>query len=143
MLDIITDIKTLHKKSVPVEFGTDLSLIIQDMKKTMKYYNGVGLSAPQINIHQRFFIMNPSIFNFDSNIITVINPEIDYYSTNTDRLEEGCLSFPDKYKMVSRNKMIHVKYYDENWKEHSKYLRNISARIFLHEFDHLNGKTIF
>lgn len=137
---IIAPNKVLKSISVPVQFGADISNEINQMKKILLENGGIGLSAPQVGINQTYFIMNTEFI--ENNIVTVINPIIDYSSHLKEKLEEGCLSFPDKFVNVNRSTTIHVKYYNENWEEQSMYLSGIKARIFQHEYDHLIGKCI-
>lgn len=138
---IVNNKDLLSKKSVPVKFGTDLSFEISQMNKIMNELGGVGLSAIQVGDARRFFITNTYLI-IDIPTV-VINPIIDFYSNGKERLEEGCLSFPNQYKEVSRSSFIHVKYYNENWEEQELYLRGIESRVFQHEYDHLYGITIF
>jgi peptide deformylase len=75
------------------------------------------------------------------------NPELSYICVNPEILEgqgeikdqEGCLSFPGLYLHVTRYETIKIKYYDILGKEHIKEFKGIQARVFQHEFDHLNG----
>lgn len=137
---IISPNKVLKSISVPVQFGTDISNEINQMKKILLENGGVGLSAPQVGINQTYFIMNTEFV--ENNIVTVINPKIDYLSHLKEKLEESCLSFSDKIVSVNRSTTIHVRYYNEKWEEQSMYLSGIKARIFQHEYDHLIGKCI-
>ena len=137
---IIAPNKILKSISVPVEFGTDISNELKQMKSILLENGAIGLSAPQIGINKTYFIMN--IGFVEDNIVTVINPKIDYLSHLKEKLEECCLSLPDKIVKVNRSTTIHVVYYDENWKEQNMYLSGIKARIFQHEYDHLIGKCL-
>jgi peptide deformylase len=69
----------------------------------------------------------------------VFNPLINDVSKETINLKEGCLSFPFLFLMVNRPKWCSVKYTDENNKEVEETLHSMSARIFMHENEHMNG----
>lgn len=103
---------------------------IQTMTKKMKRKNGVGLSAPQIGDMRRYFIFGKK---------TAINPVIVGISDEKEVGEEGCLSTPNIYLPIKRYKKISVRYRDLNWKLVEEDLSGFEARIFQHEFDHLDG----
>lgn len=67
----------------------------------------------------------------------LVNPEIALRSRRLERDEEGCLSFPKIYADVERSDMVEVVYYDLDFKRHEKTLTGWVARIFQHEYDHL------
>tara|TARA_B100001175_G_C19418360_1_gene594791 strand:+ start:475 stop:804 length:330 start_codon:yes stop_codon:yes gene_type:complete len=103
----------------------------------MFHYNGVGLSANQIGIKERAFVM---ISNMESQeTITCFNPKILKESKKLVRLEEGCLSYPEIFLDVDRPESIVVKYEDEGKEVHKIRLEGFIARIFLHEYDHMEG----
>tara|TARA_B100000902_G_scaffold377142_1_gene409075 strand:- start:1650 stop:1979 length:330 start_codon:yes stop_codon:yes gene_type:complete len=103
----------------------------------MFHYNGVGLSANQIGIKERVFVM---ISNMElQETITCFNPKIIKQSKKLVKLEEGCLSFPDVFLDVDRPESIVVKYEDEGKAVHKVKLEGFIARIFLHEYDHMEG----
>lgn len=99
-----------------------------------KYPNGCGLSAVQLGIMKRVFVIRHK-----GESRKVINPEIIESSEDITELEEGCLSFPGKFKKIERSNTIKVKY--NNGKDDIiEKLSGFIARIFQHEYDHLNGK---
>ncbi|MCM8809340.1 MAG: peptide deformylase, partial [Candidatus Omnitrophica bacterium] len=100
--------------------------------------NGIGLAANQVGILKRIFI---AYDKEKENLITVINPEIvDAKEIEIDL--EGCLSFPEIYFSISRNKVVTVKGINENGKEIIIEGKDLLARCFQHEIDHLNGILI-
>ena len=103
----------------------------------MKFYQGIGLSANQIGIEERAFAMIRDIEYND--IIVCFNPRIIKRYDDEVWCEEGCLSFPDEIINIQRPDRIVVKYEDENKKDHKIKLEGFAARVFQHEFDHLNG----
>ena len=71
--------------------------------------------------------------------ITCFNPRIIKRYEDDVWCEEGCLSFPDEIKNIQRPNRVVVKYEDEDKKDHKIKLSGMAARVFLHEFDHLEG----
>lgn len=108
--------------------------IANELVDCMKEHNGLGLSAPQVGLSHRIFVMG----SYD-NIVVFINPRIIDLSQEKELLEEGCLSFPGLRLMIQRPKRIQVDYQDFNGKIHESQFDGLTARIFMHEFDHLNG----
>jgi peptide deformylase len=71
-----------------------------------------------------------------------INPHIvEYDDSETDSLEEGCLSLPAIHEKVTRPKRIHVQWLDEKMQPHDEWVEGYLARVMQHEFDHLEGKV--
>jgi peptide deformylase len=104
------------------------------MRDLMREKHGVGLAAPQIGINLRFFLWESRV---------VINPFI-LAQSYTKTLEiEGCLSWHGKLVSVSRHDWIDATWTDENNVNHRKILRGFDARVFQHEYDHLQGCCIF
>lgn len=104
------------------------------LTQTMIYNKGIGLSANQIGLPFRCFSMM-------TNPITVcFNPTIIDESTETVILEEGCLTYPNFYVKVKRPKIIKVRYFEPNGEVQTKKFIGMTARIFQHELDHLNGE---
>lgn len=124
-----------------------LQELIQDMYETMRKADGVGLAGPQVGLPIRLFVIdldpvkedNPQYAGF---LHAFINPQILETSEETENMEEGCLSLPGIHENVRRPKSIHVTYFDENWTEHDEWIDGFFARVFQHEYDHLDG-TLF
>lgn len=135
----------LRKKSVPVEPNdADLPQLISDMWETMYLSNGVGLAAPQVDKRIRLFVVDatpyaeeePEAVNFKR---VIINPEIVEERGEEWAFNEGCLSVPEVHEDVMRKPEVHLRYQDENFKQHDEWLSGMPARIVQHEFDHLEG----
>ena len=118
------------------------------MYETLEHSEGIGLAAPQIGLDIRLVVINLDIISDDlpeykGYIKTFINPHIlEYDDTETELMEEGCLSVPGIHESVRRPTRIHVKYQDENFEEHEEWVEGYLARVMQHEFDHLEG-TMF
>ena len=127
----------LHERVKPCSKDLDRREMSRILKENMIHYEGVGLSANQIGIGERVFIM---MLNMETEeTITCFNPRIIKRYEDNVWCEEGCLSFPDEIINVERPDRIIIKYEDEDKKDHKIKLSGMAARIFLHEFDHLEG----
>ena len=127
----------LHERVKPCSKDLDRHEISNILKENMFHYEGIGLSANQIGISERVFIM---MLNMETEeTITCFNPRIIKRYEDDVWFEEGCLSFPDEIINIQRPNRIVVKYEDEDKKDHKIKLDGLAARVFLHEFDHLEG----
>ena len=127
----------LHERVKPCSKDLDRREMSRILKENMMHYEGVGLSANQIGIGERVFIM---VLNMETEeTITCFNPRIIKRYEDDVWCEEGCLSFPDEIINIQRPNRIVVKYEDEDKKDHKIKLSGMAARVFLHEFDHLEG----
>lgn len=110
----------------PVQLYTDLA-------ETMRENDGMGLSANQIGVRTRAFVMRAE------EIIGVFNPRIVDVSSETVMLEEGCLSYPNLFVKIKRPKSIKVRFTTPDGETSTKTFTGMTARVFLHEYDHLEG----
>ena len=114
----------------------DREQIKNDLIETMKNFNGIGLSANQIGIMERVFVMYSDIKN--KKTMVCFDPRIVSFSDEEIVMEEGCLTFPGLWLKVSRPDGIEVIYEDENGEKQEKAI-GLEARIFQHEYDHMEG----
>lgn len=129
----------------PVDFTKlDVGRLSQDMITTMRINSGLGLSANQINVDAQVFVMRAFLNKTLGDTITVINPVIKSVSKEMALDTEGCLSFPDVFLKVKRPYSCVVEFMTLNnegtqaFKTEQEFM-DIDARIFLHEYDHLQG----
>ena len=115
----------------------DREQIKNDLIETMKNFNGIGLSANQIGIMERVFVMYSDIKN--KKTMVCFDPRIVSFSDEEIVMEEGCLTFPGLWLKVSRPDGIEVIYEDENGEKQEKAMFGLEARIFQHEYDHMEG----
>ena len=127
----------LHKKIKKCSYNLDRSKLSYTLNENMFHYNGVGLSANQIGIEERAFVMISDMETQDTT--TCFNPKIIKESKEMVVMEEGCLSYPELFLEVSRPSTIVVKYEDEGKIQHKVKLNGFIARIFQHEYDHMEG----
>ncbi len=131
----------------------ELDKLIADMWETMYNSNGVGLAAPQINRPIRLFVMDSEqIFLNQEEDEKGEYPDepgykgvfINAHITSLDGEEwaynEGCLSIPKIREDIYRNETVTLQFVDENFQPHTKTFNGITARVILHEYDHIEGK---
>lgn len=128
-----------------------LNKLITDMKETMHNAQGVGLAAPQIGKAIRLFVIDASPFADDDSLNdeesaflenfkrVYINPKILKEEGEEWAFNEGCLSIPNIREDVWRQPNITVEYQDENFIKHTETLTGLAARVFQHEYDHIEG----
>lgn len=116
------------------EIGPDVAELAQDMLETMFFYDGVGLAGPQVGIGKRILVLCEP----EGDPMCLVNPEI-YEKEGRADGEEGCLSLPQLYAMVSRATRIRVRGFNELGDPVDFEARDFLARIIQHENDHLDG----
>lgn len=124
----------LTKKCRTVEkFDGRLSQLIDDMTETLHLAKGAGLAAPQVGILRRVVVID-----IGEGVIELVNPKIIAYSGEQETLE-GCLSCPGEWGYTRRPDYVKVKAQDRNGKEFTIEGRELLAKAFCHELDHLEG----
>lgn len=132
--------KKLKKIADSVKVITDDILInSKDMIETMIHNNGIGLAATQVNINKKIIVI---LINNKINPIIMINPII-IYKKGSITTTEGCLSFPDFFIKVKRNKIIKTAFIDLNNNKKTISTDNLLSVCIQHEIDHLNGITLY
>ena len=131
----------LRKRSEEVpEIDEGIKAIIADMFETMDVEDGVGLAATQIGISKKIIVISIDEKGFDR--LALINPVIEYFSDDTDTMEEGCLSVPGINADVTRPSKVVVKGITKNGRGVEITASGLLGRALQHEIDHLNG-TLF
>ena len=136
----------LRKQAEPVQPGdSDIQGLVKDMFESMYASDGVGLAAPQIGVSIRLFVLDASCFAEEDPSLkdmkrVVINPEILEFSENRILFQEGCLSLPGIHEEVLRPDSIKARYLNEHFEPVEETFSGYAARVFQHEWDHLNGK---
>ena len=127
----------LYKKSREVEnIDEKTRELIDDMIETMHKYNGVGLAAVQVGILKRIVVID--LYD-DKGPIVLINPRI-IKTKGEQEVEEGCLSFPNKFAKIVRPAEVVVEYLDRNGKKVKLKAKELLAQAVSHELDHLEGE---
>ena len=130
--------KVLREPTTEFDFENppeDPKEIEKNMAEAMERFGGLGLSANQLGLPYRVFVMRTA----DSGIKAFFNPEIIKLSKETELMKEGCLSFPDIYLMIKRPSAIELEYSDAENERHTLQLEGLGSRCVQHELDHLNG----
>lgn len=128
----------LNKKSREVEvIDEKLQTLIDDMIETMHKYNGVGLAAVQVGILKR--VITIDLYD-DKGPIVMINPII-IKEKGEQEVDEGCLSFPNKFAKVVRPAEVVAEYTNREGKKIKVKAKELLAQAICHEVDHLNGET--
>tara|TARA_Y100000816_G_scaffold226358_1_gene171365 strand:- start:66 stop:629 length:564 start_codon:yes stop_codon:yes gene_type:complete len=120
--------------------GSDSRESISDaMEKEMTKYGGIGLSANQIGLPFRMFIFGGHPLIEEGKVRQCWNPEILESSEEIIEMKEGCLTFPFLFLPIKRPKWVKVKYENDDKEIVEEYLHDINARVFQHEYDHMEG----
>ena len=115
------------------DFDKDLKKQIKHMYKLMNKHNGLGLSAPQVGISKRFFIVEDQVY---------INPKIIEKHGIHGHSREGCLSLPGVFKYINRPREILIEFQTiDGHMRRERHIGSLSV-ILKHEYDHLQGKLI-
>ena len=128
----------LQKRGVTFDFGNpqeDAVKLKEELNNAMVKYEGLGLSACQIGIDLKVFVMR-----FNGTSICCFNPRITQESEESTYVREGCISFPGLFFPVRRAYGINVTYANEEGTVMNASFVDISAKVFQHEFDHMLGK---
>jgi len=133
----------LRKKSEPVRVvNRRVKKLIKDLKDTLlDRSNGIGLAAPQINVHSRVVVVRLGGDDEDKEPgppIALINPKI-VEAKHDERDFDGCLSFPGLFAQTTRPHYLKVKGLDEQGKPFERIFEGFDAVVVHHEIDHLNG----
>lgn len=129
----------LKKISKPVDVIDDkIKEIVKDMLETMHHYNGVGIAAVQVGILKRVIVIHTDYEKEEP--IVLINPVI-IGQKGEQTVEEGCLSFPNKFAKVIRPEEVTVEALNENGKKFKITGKGLLAQALSHEIDHLNGEV--
>jgi peptide deformylase len=142
----------LRKNTMAIDADyPNLEKLITNMKETMYNASGVGLAAPQIGKAIRLFLIDASPFAEDEDISeedravlknfnkVFINAQILEEEGEKWAFNEGCLSIPDVREDVFRQPKITIEYQDEDFMKHTETLEGLAARVFQHEYDHIEG----
>jgi peptide deformylase len=138
--------KILREKAKKIKdpLNPEVVQLIKDMIETLKNAEGLGLAAPQVGKSLRLCIIEepPETEKGQSTLHILINPKITTYSKEKSKIEEGCLSFPGKFYVVSRPSSVKVRFLDETGKNVKIKADGLLARALQHEIDHLDGILI-
>ena len=137
---IIKEVKKLREKVTEnwsfIKPPKDTKEFAEELIEAMWSNSGLGISANQLGYKYRVFAMRGET---KKDSIVCFNPEIKDFSPEMNTMEEGCLSLPDVFAKVVRPAHVAISYLDENGKEEGQLASGMTARVFQHELDHLDG----
>ena len=137
---IIKEVKKLREKVTEEwSFETppiDVAEFAKELVEAMWLNSGLGISANQLGYNYRAFAMRGETKKVS---IVCFNPEIKDFSPEMNTMEEGCLSLPDVFARVVRPAHVAISYLDKDGKEEGQLASGMTARVFQHELDHLDG----
>ena len=129
----------LHQSATPVtEFTAQLKQLAEDMAETMYAAPGVGLAAPQVNVHKRLVVIDVS--EEKNALMVLVNPHI-LAREGEQEYEEGCLSVPGVYSKISRAARVRVQAQNLDGDPFEIEADGLLAVCLQHEIDHLDGKV--
>ena len=129
----------LKKKSREVEvIDEKIHILIEDMIETMHKLNGVGLAAVQVGVLKKVIVID--LYEEGVKPYILINPVI-LKTKGEQTVEEGCLSFPNKFAKIVRPKEVTVEALNEKGKKIKIDAKDLLAQAICHEVDHLNGEV--
>ena len=132
-------------KKAPSEVNVeteDLKLLKEKLLEAMYFYGGVGLSANQVGIDGKYFVMGSKLVTEEEENTfekCFFNPKIVSVSKEETSQKEGCLSFPGLWLMVKRPEKVTLQYINSEGEEMVETYEGVSARVILHEYDHMLG----
>lgn len=135
----------LTRNADPIlEITSDIHKLVEEMIETMDACDGIGIAAPQVHHSIRLFVYRTPLLNKEGKldageVNVVINPSISKLSEDTWKTSEACLSIPTIQAEVKRSKEISIEYTSLEGDKISKELSGWEARVFMHEFDHIEG----
>ena len=127
----------LKKPLESCSIGLDRKELQTTLQNAMEHHQGIGLSANQIGIKERAFIMYSDVKKKE--MITCFDPLITEYSKEKIIMDEGCLTWPGLWLKVERSEGIQCVYNDVDGELVQVQMHGLEARIFQHEYDHMEG----
>ena len=135
---VLEDDPILRKRAEPFDFDNpqeDPEKLTDELLEAMQKYEGMGLSACQIGVDLKIFVMR-----YNGGALAMFNPRIVEYSPQTTYITEGCLSFPGLFFPVERAYGVSTEYYRKDGIKMSGTFVDVTAKCFQHEYDHMLGK---
>ena len=137
---VILPDQTLRQVSKPVaRVDGAARKLWDDMLATMYAAPGIGLAAVQVGVPQRLLVIDLAKDGEEKQPLFAANPEIFWSSEGLSEYEEGCLSIPDFYDMVTRPSEIKLRYLDRQGEARELHATGLLATCLQHEIDHLDG----
>ncbi len=130
----------LRQASDPVlQVDAEIRKLWDDMLETMYAAPGIGLAAVQIGVPKRLLVADLAKEGEEKQPLFIANPEIVWSGEAQSDYEEGCLSIPDYYEMVTRPSEVKLRYLGREGEPLELHATGVLATCLQHEIDHLNG----
>jgi len=113
----------------------DIDMMVKVLTRKMIDLGGIGLSANQLGLNYRVFVMG-----IDGHSTAVFNPEIIERIGEPETFKEGCLSYPGLFMQIKRPPAITVSYQNIEGEHRTRDYTGLTARVFQHEYDHMQGR---
>ena len=137
---IIKEVKKLREKVTESwsfeKPPKDTTEFANELIEAMWKNSGLGVSANQLGYKYRVFAMRGET---KKESIVCFNPQIKDFSPEMNTMEEGCLSLPDVFAKVVRPEHVAIAYFNSDGEEEGQLASGLTARVFQHELDHLDG----
>lgn len=130
---MLREVMPEYKELLP---NYEMTKLAKQLRMTMKKYGGIGISANQCGVRARVFVLGNDLYS-----VTCINPKIIDRSQELVKNDEGCLSYPGLFVKIYRPKWIDVEYTDESGEVKQERFGGMTARCFIHELEHMDGKV--
>lgn len=126
------------------EINDSVRQLYHDLVDTMYANNGLGIAAIQIGEPYKMFLVESELAGLERDTLPLvfINPEVIRTGDDTEKADEGCLSFPNVYVPVERPLLATIRAIDLNGDEFELEGEELLARCLLHENDHLTGQLL-
>jgi peptide deformylase len=121
------------------QINQELRALVAEMLRTMYSKDGIGLAAPQVGVLKQLLVVDIDPENPATPPLVLINPVVEAQGNTLAVGDEGCLSIPGVFLPVKRPAQVTVSFKDEGGKLHRRCFSDLTARVILHEIDHLQG----
>lgn len=135
----------LREETAPITaIDDDVRALYRDLVDTMHAYHGIGIASVQIGVARQMFLLEAALCGGQEgdDPVAFVNPEVVWTSDETDKAEEGCLSFPGVYVPIERPSKARVRALNLEGEEFELEGEELLARAIQHEHDHLTGKLM-
>jgi peptide deformylase len=142
ILNLVTGEKNPILRSIakPIpKIDKNTKQLVKNLLATMLAEKGIGIAAPQVGESTRVFLAILGLNTNRERTVAFINPQITFFSEETNIKEEGCLSLPGEYGKVRRSNSVTIEYQDITGNNQVLNLSGMDARVVQHEYDHLEG----
>ena len=125
------------KMKLSLSEDIDAQEVVEGLVETMRTENGIGLSANQVGLLERVFVMYSDVK--EKKIMACFDPQIVEMASEQIIMDEGCLTYPGMWLKIKRPVWIKATWEDQDGVKDEYQLAGLEARVFQHEYDHMEG----